>query len=202
MTDFKKTSILKAFWQFVSRNHGRTFEVQCSVYIATSLDGFIARRDGRIDWLQTVERTDEDYGYQQFRDSIDTVIVGRSTYNQALGFEPWPYAGKRCIVLTHTVPESKQGEEFYRGSPAVLVQTLSSAGVRRVYVDGGTVIQQFLAAGLIADLTISIVPILLGEGIPLFGMVGREIPLKLVANRSFESGLVQLEYAASTAKNR
>ncbi len=81
--------------------------MQCSVYIAVSLDGFIARTDGRIDWLSMVERPGEDYGYQRFHASIDTIIVGRSTYNMALGFEPWPYAGKRCVVMTHAAPEQK-----------------------------------------------------------------------------------------------
>jgi dihydrofolate reductase len=168
--------------------------VQCSVYIAASLDGFIARLDGRIDWLATVERAGEDYGYQRFRDSIDVCIVGRKTYETVLEFETWPYAGKRCIVMTHAALNAKHGEEFYCGPPEVLVERLSAEKAKRAYVDGGVVIQQFLSAGLISDLTVSVVPILLGEGVRLFGRTGRDLPLKFVASRAFESGLVKLEY--------
>ena len=166
--------------------------MQCSVYIATSLDGFIARADGRIDWLGIVERGGEDYGYGVFHQSIDTIVIGRRTYETALGFDSWPYAGKRCLVLTHTPAAPQHGEEFYSEPVDQLVARL--AGSARIYVDGGTVIQQFLAAGLVTDMTISIIPILLGEGARLFGTVGGDIPLRLVSSRAFESGLVQLRY--------
>jgi len=166
--------------------------MQCSVYIATSLDGFIARADGRIDWLGIVERPGEDYGYGVFHQSIDTIVIGRRTYETALGFDAWPYAGKRCLVLTHTPAGPRHGEEFYSGSVEQLVARL--AGSARIYVDGGNVIQQFLTAGLVTDMTLSIIPILLGEGARLFGKVGGDIPLRLVSSRAFESGLVQLRY--------
>jgi dihydrofolate reductase len=168
--------------------------MRCSVFIAASLDGFIARVDGGIDWLSVVERPREDYGYRAFHDSFDVLIVGRRTYEMALSFDSWPYAGKRCIVLTHSAFEAKHGEEFYAGPPRALVARLSAENARRAYVDGGAVIQQFLADGLINDMTVSIIPVLLGEGIRLFGNTGRDVPLKLVANRAFQSGLVQLEY--------
>ena len=167
---------------------------RCSVFIATSLDGFIARRDGRVDWLSIVERPGEDYGYKRFFESIDALVVGRNTYEMALGFGEWPYAGKRCIVMTGAERASKHGEEFYAGAPASLVERLAAEGTKRIYVDGGSVVQQFVAAGLVTDMVISILPILLGEGIPLFGATGRDVPLDLVESRSFESGLVQLEY--------
>ena len=171
--------------------------MRCSIYIATSLDGFIARKDGDIDWLSIVERAGEDYGYQRFLDSVDTIVVGRSTYDLALGFEVWPYAGKRCVVLTHSAPSPRHGEEFEHGSVAALAQRLAAAGATRVYVDGAAVIQQFLDAGLITDITVSVLPILIGDGIRLFGATGRDIVLDLIASRSFASGLVQVEYAAS-----
>jgi dihydrofolate reductase len=167
---------------------------RCSVYVAMSLDGFIAREDGRIDWLSLVEKPGEDYGYRRFFESVDALVVGRKTYEVALDFEPWPYAGKRCIVMTRALSSSRHGEEFYSGSPEHLVERLSSEGVKRIYVDGGAVVQQFMAAGLVGDLTISIVPVLLGEGIPLFGRFGRDVRLDLVESRAFKSGLVQLEY--------
>jgi len=168
--------------------------MQCSVFIALSLDGFIARRDGSIDWLALVEREGEDYGYRSFLDSVDTLVVGRSTYNLALGFEPWPYAGKRCVVLSHAPPAPRHGEEFYSGSPRELCANLAAQGARRVYVDGGTVIQQFLSANLVTDLTLSVIPVLLGDGVRLFGATGGDLPLELLASRRFDSGLVQLEY--------
>jgi dihydrofolate reductase len=168
--------------------------MQCSVFIAASLDGFIARPDGTIDWLSRVERPGEDYGYRKFHDSIDTVIVGRKTYELALRFPSWPYQGKRCIVLTHQTRQSKHGEEFHDRPPAMLVARLAAEQARRAYVDGGQVIRQFLAAGLITDLTLSIIPILLGEGVPLFGKTGPDLPLTLVSSRAYDSGLMQLEY--------
>jgi dihydrofolate reductase len=166
----------------------------CSIYIAMSLDGFIARSDGRIDWLGAVERAGEDYGYRQFFDSIDTLVIGRNTYDVALGFENWPYVGKRCIVLTHGSITPRHGEESFSGPASELVARLEAAGAKRVYVDGGVVIQQFLVAGLISDITVSIVPILLGDGVRLFGAIGPDVPLVLRRTSSFDSGLVQIEY--------
>jgi dihydrofolate reductase len=172
---------------------------RCSVFIATSLDGFIARPDGATDWLSAVERPGEDYGYQRFFDSIDTLVVGRKTYETALGFSAWPYAGKRCVVMTHGPVSPKHGEEAYDGAASALAEELTTRGAKRVYVDGGTVIQQFLEEGLVSDLTLSIIPILLGAGVPLLGKLARDVRLELVASRSFESGLVQLEYCPALA---
>lgn len=171
--------------------------MQCSVFIATSLDGFIARADGGIDWLSLVEMPGEDYGYGRFAASIDALIMGRNTYDTALGFEAWPYAGKRVIVLSNRPFDPKHGEESRSGAdlPA-LVEELANDGVQRVYVDGGNVIRQFLAAGLIDDLTLSIIPIVLGSGKPLFGELGVELPLHLESTHSWPSGLAQLRYRA------
>jgi dihydrofolate reductase len=169
------------------------------VYIAMSLDGFIARADGRIDWLSMVERPGEDYGYRRFHDSIDVIVIGRKTYDTALGFDPWPYAGKRCIVMTHRPIDARHGEEVHAGDPAALIARLKAEGARRAYVDGGQIIQQFLAGGLVDDLTVSIIPILLGEGVRLFGTGAHDLPLKMVRSRSFDSGLVQLEYRLTGA---
>ncbi len=171
---------------------------QCSVFIAASLDGFIARRDGNIDWLSIVERPNEDYGFKRFFDTVDALVIGRKTWETAKGFEPWPYAGKRVVVLTHRELEAKHDEERYEGKPEPLVEKLGAEGVKRVYVDGGNVIRQFLAANLISDLTLSIIPILLSEGEPLFGKLGHDVPLKLRDAQKFESGLVQLHYDVTT----
>jgi dihydrofolate reductase len=166
----------------------------CSVFIAVSIDGFIARPDGSTDWLSIVEQPGEDHGYRAFHDSIDALVLGRKTYELALGFGEWPYAGKRCIVRTHAKLEPRHGEEFYSGEIDPLLNDLAAAGSKRVYVDGGAVIQQFLALGLVDDMTISVIPITLGEGIPLFGKSGPEGRWKLTASRAFDSGLVQTSY--------
>jgi dihydrofolate reductase len=175
--------------------------MQCSVYIAASLDGFIARKDDALDWLSIVERPNEDYGYKRFSDSIDTMVIGRRTYDTVLGFDAWPYTGKRTVVMTHGSPTSRQGEEFFAGSPRELVERLGREGSKRAYVDGGRVIQQFLEADLVDDITLSIIPMLLGQGVPLFGALGHDVRLRLAASRSFESGLVQLEYAVEKPSN-
>jgi dihydrofolate reductase len=167
---------------------------RCSVFIATSLDGFIARPNGGIDWLAIVERPGEDYGFKSFFDSIDTLVMGRKTYETALSFDTWPYAGKRCVVLTHATPTSRHGEQFYAGDLAALVDRLGAEGSKRVYVDGGAVIAQFLASKLIDDVTVSLIPILLGDGAPLAPKIGADVRLELVEHRAFESGLVQLTY--------
>jgi dihydrofolate reductase len=162
-----------------------------SVFIATSLDGYIARRDGSIGWLDIVASPGEDYGFSAFYATVDTLVMGRGTYDTALGFETWPYAGKRVIVLTHRPGEAKHGEEFFAGA----VSELSNLP-GRVYVDGGNVIRQFLAAGLIDDITLSIIPVVLGDGIRLFDAGTGEHRLRLDEHRAFATGLVQLRYRA------
>jgi dihydrofolate reductase len=168
---------------------------RCSVFIATSLDGYIARLDGTFDFLSIVERPDEDYGFAEFFASVDALVIGRNTYETALAFPEWPYAGKRCIVLTHRETPSVHGEQFFAGAPAALVDQLGLAGAQRLYVDGGGVIRQFLVDGLIDDLTLSIVPTLLGQGVALFGPEVPEQALVLKTSKSYESGLVQLSYS-------
>ncbi|HKY40266.1 MAG TPA: dihydrofolate reductase family protein [Polyangiaceae bacterium] len=167
---------------------------RCSVFIATSLDGYIARKDGSFDFLSIVEQPNEDYGFAEFFATVDVLVIGRHTYETALGFPEWPYAGKRCIVLTHRETPSVHGEQFFAGAATGLVEQLGLGGAQRLYVDGGAVIRDFLAAGLIDDMTISIVPVLLGEGIALFGPEVPEQRLVLESSRSYPSGLVQLHY--------
>ena len=166
---------------------------RCSAFIATSLDGFIAREDGGIDWLTPLLATGEDYGYKRFFGTIDAIVFGRKTYETALGFGEWPYAGKRCVVLTHRPLAAHHGEEPYDGPLDALVGWLGEDGTKRIYVDGGDVIRQFLAAGLLDNLVVSIVPVLLGSGVPLFAR-GGERWLRLVESRSFSTGVVQIEY--------
>lgn len=170
---------------------------RCSVFIAVSSDGFIAREDGALDWLDRVALDGEDYGYAAFFGSIDTLVVGRKTWEVVYGFDPYPWAGKRVVVMTRQPNEAKQGakhdEQFTDDGAAAVVARLAAAGARHIYVDGGAVIREFLAAGLIDDLTLSVVPVLLGKGIPLFGG-GVERALEHQSTQTWSSGLVQLRY--------
>jgi len=159
-----------------------------SVFIATSLDGYIARANGAIDWLSIVERPGEDYGFAAFFATVDTLVMGRGTYDVVRAFPQWPYGTKRVVVLTHRPAEPRDGVEFFAGD----IGELQLAG--RTYVDGGNVIQQFLAADRIDDMTVSIIPIVLGGGIRLFGGGEGEHRLRLEGHQAWDSGLVQLRY--------
>ena len=172
--------------------------MQCSVFIATSVDGYIARPDGGLDWLGVVNAPGEDYGYAAFASTVDVLVTGRGTYDVVLGFGTWPYEGKRVIVLTHRPPAegSRHGEEFFSGDVRDLVAKLTAEGVRRAYVDGGNVIRAFMAAGLIDDVTLSLIPVVLGDGIRLFDRGVGEHGLELAGTQSWPTGLVQLRYQA------
>jgi dihydrofolate reductase len=170
-----------------------------SVYIATSLDGFIARTDGALDWLgDAPAEGGEDYGYSQFMDTIDMLVMGRNTFETVLGFSPWPYGSKPVVVLSSRpldIPESlREHVEAMSGSPAEVVRSLSERGVEHVYLDGGKTIQRFLDAGLVWRLIITRIPILIGEGISLFGPLKHDLKLRHIATRVFPGGLVQSEY--------
>lgn len=171
------------------------------MFIAVSLDGFVAGADDSLDFLSRFEKSGEDYGFAAFFASVDAMVVGRRTYDVVRGFETWPYGDKRIVVLTHRAAEPRHGETFFTGEPGALVDSLAREGVRRVYVDGPKVIRQFLAAGLIDDLTLSVIPVVLGGGIPLFGEgAGPERWLALEGTQSWPSGLVQLRYRVEAAK--
>jgi len=172
-----------------------------SVFIATSLDGFIARADGELDWLDaanTIVPEGEDCGYHDFMASIDVLIMGRKTYEKVLSLGQWPYAHKPVIVLsrnplaipTQLAPTVSHSSE----SPTELCRRLSKEGAKRLYIDGGLTIQRFLAAGLIDDITITIIPIILGSGIPLFDNSKQDIHLKHIATTTYDFGFVQLTY--------
>ncbi len=172
--------------------------VKTSVYIAASLDNFIARSDGSIDWLTSIPNPPgEDYGYQNFINSIDVIVMGRNTFETALSFDTWPYT-KRVIVLSSRsieIPDRiPKNVEVRSASPRELIEALASEGATHLYIDGGVTIQRFLAADCIDELTITHIPILLGDGLPLFGSIGREVQLEHLETRSFSNGLVQSKY--------
>ncbi|MDF2630041.1 MAG: riboflavin biosynthesis protein RibD protein [Symbiobacteriaceae bacterium] len=172
-----------------------------SVFIATSLDGFIARPDGAIDWLPAGDGSGEDYGYQEFMDSVDTLVMGRNTYEMARSFGAWPYAGKPVVVLSTrpvAIPaEIADSVEAMSAPPDEVVRRLAARGARHLYIDGGKTIQGFLAAGLVSQMIITRVPVLLGSGLPLFGPLPQDVHLRHTETRSYADGLVQSRYAVA-----
>jgi len=169
--------------------------MKASVFVGTSLDGFMARTDGTLDFLPP--GGGEPHGYEEFIASVDALVIGRKTYETVLGFPTWPYGQKPIFVLS-TRPLAPAPEaavvEHLSGPLAAIPSQLAARGIRHVYVDGGITIQGFLRAGLIQRLVITRVPVLIGTGIPLFGPTTRDIRLKHIATRQYVSGLVQSEY--------
>ena len=171
-----------------------------SVYIATSLDGFIAREDGSVDWLPAPDPGGEDFGYAAFAASVDAIVMGRASFESVLTFGAWPYGGKRVLVLSRTMTAydprvaGLPDVEVHPGPPATVLRDLHARGVRHVYVDGGRVVQAFLAHGLIDAFILTRIPILLGGGRSLFGDLPKPVPLEHVETRAYPQGLVQSHY--------
>lgn len=172
-----------------------------SVFIAASLDGFIARKDGSLDWLDEANKSvpeGEDCGYLLFMESVDALVMGRKTFEKVLSFGEWGYGKKEVIVLSSSaidipdfVPDTVR---FLSASPEEVVLKLSEEGKKHLYIDGGNTIQRFLNEGFIDELTITLIPVLLGEGISLFSKVNKDISLSHVDTISYHFGFVQLKY--------
>ena len=169
-----------------------------SVYIAMSMDGYIARKDGGLDWLDRVhfasDGPNEDYGHGPFIGSIDALILGRKTYETVAAFPDWPYKGKRVVVLSDSLQSVKPEAELFSGELTRLASKLHAEGIQHIWVDGGLTISRFLASQMVDSLTISLIPVILGSGIPLFNKIDKEIACRFVSSRSFPSGLTQLNY--------
>lgn len=180
------------------------------VFIAASVDGFIARRDGDLAWLDTYSGPIEDHGYDAFMASMDGLVMGRGTFEKVLTFGAWPFA-KPVVVMSRTLGNDRLPPDLagpYPGGshptsakvrisalpPRETMAGLAAEGWRRAYVDGGLLIQSFLRAGLIADMIVTRIPVLLGDGIPLFGPLAADVPLRHLATTAFPSGLVQSTY--------
>ena len=174
--------------------------MESSVFVGTSLDGFIARANGDLDFLPP--GGGEPHGYDEFIATVDALVIGRKTYETVLAFNNWPYGTKPVIVLssgTLAVPPAGADVEQMSGPPDEIVAKLSLRGIGHIYVDGGITIQRFLEDGLIQRIVITRVPVLIGEGIPLFGSLSTDVPLRHIATRQFPSGLVQSEYHLARA---
>jgi len=175
--------------------------VKCSVFIATSLDGYISRDNGSIDWLMkanTNAQPHEDCGYRSFISTVDRLVMGRHTFEKVLSFAEWPYGHLPVVVLSNQsihIPENLQAYVSSSAeTPHALVQRLSKEGAKHLYIDGGITIQGFLTENLIHEMTITLIPVLLGSGRSLFGPLKNDIELRHVETQTFEGGFVQMRY--------
>lgn len=169
------------------------------VYIAQSLDGFIAKKDGDITWLEEIPNPDgSDFGFSDFMKKIDALLMGRNTYEKVLTFRFWPYE-KPVYVISNTIkelPENLEGKVFIvRGEILEILESLESKGLKSIYVDGGKLIQSFLSEDLIDTMIITTMPVILGEGLPLFASIGRELKWELVESQVLNKYAVKSEYS-------
>ena len=168
-----------------------------SVFVGTSLDGFIARANGSFDFLPA--DGGESHGYEEFFATVDAVVMGRNTFEVVLPFPAWPYGKTRVVVLSSRpvdLSSVRDGVvEQMSGEPAEVVAKLAATGSHHLYVDGGITVQRFLRAGLVDRITVTRVPVLVGAGIPLFGALPQDVRLRHIATQSYATGLVKSEYA-------
>lgn len=171
------------------------------VFIGTSLDGYIAKPDGDLTWLTDPEPREHTTGegthpalvWETFYPTVDTIVMGRTTYDTVSGFEEWPFEGKDVVVLSTTL-EASEHAQVVRSLDEASAR-LAETGAERVYVDGGRTVQSFLSAGLVDEITVSIAPVLLGRGSRLFGELDRDVLLTLRGHHSTEGdGLVRVTY--------
>ena len=171
--------------------------IKTNVYIGTSLDGFIARKDGAIDWLDNFVGEDIVTGYEEFIHDIDAIVIGRGTYEKVLSFPEWPYS-KKVFVLSSSIRnvpvELKEKAEVLSMTPKKVLHYLSSLGFKNLYVDGGKVIQSFLKYDLIDEMIITKIPKLIGEGIPLFGSLKNDLEFEHIKTVVLSCGLVKSYY--------
>jgi dihydrofolate reductase len=172
------------------------------IFMAMSLDGFVAREDFGLDWLMKQKTDGEDHGHETFMESIDGLVMGSGSFRTLLTFDAWPYE-KPVIVLSKTLKlndipkELRDRVSISEKTPRRVMASLSEQGWRRAYIDGGKIIQSFLRDGLVADMTVTIVPILIGTGKRMFGELDADIDLRLLETKAFPSGLITTRYKVS-----
>jgi dihydrofolate reductase len=173
--------------------------VKISVFVGASVDGFIARPDHRLDFLDSAGGG-ESHGYEEFIATVDALVMGRNTFDVVLGFGKWPFAKPVFVLTTRPLPSlpPEAAVEAMSGEPPAIAAALAKRGFQHLYLDGGITIQRFLRAGLVNRLIVTRVPVLIGSGIALFGALPHDIGLTHVSTKSFPSGLVQSEYRIGT----
>jgi len=181
--------------------------LKVSIFLALSLDGYIARSDGSLDWLDKANEQvtpGVDCGYADFFDSVDLLVMGRKTFEQVLLFGKWPYKDTQVLVLSkngvHIPVELQKSVSAYSGEPEEILEKARSQGATHIYLDGAATIQPFLRAGLVDEMTLTIVPVLLGSGRSLFSSLPHDMPLSLIDSKTYDFGYVQLKYAFDKSK--
>jgi|AntAceMinimDraft_8_1070364.scaffolds.fasta_scaffold15644_3 dihydrofolate reductase len=174
--------------------------MKISVFIASSIDGFIAKKDGDVAWLGEIEPFDNggDGGFKEFFNSVDALVMGRATFEKVITFD-WVYGDKPVFVLSNTlkkIPEKvkERNVKIIKGTPGEILEKVSKEGYGKIYLDGAGTIQSFLKEGLVDEISITYIPILLGSGISLFGELGFENRLELLETKSWSNGCVQNNY--------
>jgi dihydrofolate reductase len=173
------------------------------VYIAQRLDGYIAGPNGELDWLEDIDNPEQsDFGFSAFMNTVDALVMGKNTFEKVLSFEMWPYE-KPVFVASSSLsvlPSSSEGKAFLlKGTPKDMVSTLHKRSYTNLYIDGVALIQSFLCEGLIDELIVTTVPVLLGEGIPLFGCLPKRVKLKIVGSKVLLKQLVKTHYQVKKA---
>ncbi len=168
------------------------------VYVGQSLDGYIAGLNGELDWLDEIDNPEkDDFGYAAFMQNIDALIMGKNTFQKVMTFGMWPY-NKPVFVASNSLsslPRSVDGKAFLiKGTPTEMVHILNKNGFANLYIDGGAIIQSFLKEALIDKIIVTTLPILLGGGISLFGMLSKNIKLKLISSEVLINQLVKTQY--------
>ena len=168
------------------------------VYIATSLDGFIATSDGSIDWLDEIPNpSHSDYGYAEFMKGIDAIVMGRNTFEKVLSFGDWVY-DKPVFILSNTLTELPQDildkATIVRVEINKLIEQLNFQGYKNLYIDGGQIVQIFLKEDLIDEMIITTIPIILGDGFPLFGKLNKKLNFKHHKTEIYHQNLVKSHY--------
>ncbi len=169
------------------------------IFIATSLDGYIADKNGGIDWLhENPSPSGSDGGFSEFMKTVDALVMGRTTYETVLSFDcDWPYS-KKVFVLSNSLnevdPSLKGKAKIINGKLDAVVKNLNDQGYNNLYIDGGKTIQSFLKAGLIDELIITQIPIVLGGGFHLFGDLPQRLKLEHCGTKIFDNGMVQSRY--------
>lgn len=173
--------------------------IQGHVFIATSLDGYVARKNHELDWLMKQNTSGEDHGYNTFIENMDGLVMGRGSFETVLTFDEWPYS-KPVIVMSRHLTEADippalcDKVRVTDRSPDDVMNMLEREGWSHAYIDGGKIVQSFLRAGLISDMILTRIPVLIGDGIPLFGTLSADIDLIHEGTQSFPSGLVTSHY--------
>lgn len=173
--------------------------IECLYYVATSVDGFLAPPDGSLDWLAPFENSSEDYGYRSFYKSVDSLVMGSTTYEQVMGFDEWPYSDKPVIVMSQrTLAPRTSNVAISKASPAEVLTQLADEGHRRTWlVGGGKLAGAFQREGLVTEYIISVLPVVLGSGVGILGGTGIAESLQLVETHTFADGVIQATYRTS-----